>query len=127
MSRCHVDCQSVLPVTWWQMESNNCKLSRDAKRYIRKVCGITIVFWTKDTIYVDGGDQRFIINRWFDTKPDYRRWCLLCNSLKRRNQLTMADIRSLALKHGFETCGFTSLPKGIEKLKRLSEEYEWKK
>lgn len=115
---------SQLP--WWQMEPDRRKLTREARQYIRKVCGITIVFWSKDTIYVDGGCEKIIINRWYDTRRNYQRWNLMCDSLKHRNQLDMTDIRQLVVKHGFETCGFTKLPPGVKKLAKLEEEYKWR-
>lgn len=113
------------PLPWWHMEKDSRRLRRAARQYVRRTNGLVIVFWAKDTIYVTGHGQKLIINRWFDTAANYEHWKLMCDSLKRRNNLTMTDVRSLAAKHGFQTCGFTSLPKGVEQITELEETYKW--
>lgn len=117
----HIDNRPESPALWWQMERSRPAVQRNAKSYIRKVCDITIVFWNKDTIFIDGGDQKFVINRWFDTRRNYEKWNLLCDSLKVRKKITVQDIRQLVIKHGFQTCGFVNLPEGVEKLTEMKE------
>lgn len=110
---------------WWHMEKDKRRLRRSARQYVRRTNGLVIVFWSKDTIYVTGDGQKLIINRWFDTKKNYEHWNLMCDSLKKRNTLTMTDVRQLAQKHGFQMCGCPSLPKGIEEIMELEEHYKW--
>ena len=114
------------PEPFWSVGTRP-TVERSAKQYVRRVGDILIVFWSKDTIYVMSGSQRFIINRWFDTRRVYREWKGMCDSLKRRNNLDLTDIRQLAITHGFQICGFTKLPDGIEQLTKLNEEYKWAK
>lgn len=100
-------------------------VERAAKRYTRTVNGVRIIFWARDTIYVMGEGQRFIINRWYDTRRNYQEWRKMCQTLKRNDGLTIQSIRELANRHDFYMCGFTSLPKGIEEIASLNELPIW--
>lgn len=109
---------SANPEPFWDIGKKP-TVERSARQYIRVVGSLTIVFWAKDTIYVTDGSQKIVINRWFDTRRAYREWKNMCDSLKRRNELTMQDVRRLTIKHGFQMSGFTKLPEGVDKLTRL--------
>ena len=114
------------PEPFWTLGARP-TVERSAKQYVRQLGTMTIVFWSKDTVYVVDGTEKIVINRWFDTRRVYRQWKMMCDSLKRRNHLTMQDVRELATHHGFQMSGFTKLPEGVDKLAKLKGEYKWQK
>lgn len=103
------------------------KLFRHSKKCVRKVNGITIIFWSKDTIYVIGEQERFLITRWFETYGTYPEWRNMVLSLKRRNTLTMEETKKIARHYGFGMNAVLGQVPNIDGLEIVKEKNPWSK
>lgn len=74
---------------------------REFKPCFRQIDGLTIVFATKDTIYLLNGINRTIVNRWWQ-KKSYKIWRSLCRSYKTLEHLSYSEAFFRAIDKGFD-------------------------
>lgn len=72
------------------------------KRCWRKINGMTIIFYSTDTIYLQQTNNSLsVYHCWWETRPYYKtnHWCPFARALKRSNKLDQLKINQLAAKH----------------------------
>lgn len=101
---------------------DNLELQEKYEQRVRYINGLTILFRTKQSIYITDGKVAIVLERWFEGNNFYKEvWKNLVYTLTyNKSMATVYDVWSIAMRYevqAHQTFHFPDIPEGIREIK----------